>query len=177
MVETLLLASVDKKMQIKQMQNFFAGFFQLGYVTRNLEAACSAFREKFGPVEFLVNEPGPVDGKVPPTRRIALTYIDDIMTEIIEPDPAQKTIYSDHVPTTEGTIRLHHFGYLIDDHEDMLKRLAGMGYAVPMFGSMPGALDYSYADTRSDLGIWSEFIRLDEGGRAFFGAVPRTVTR
>jgi len=48
---------------------------------------------------------------------------------------------------------------------------------VPMAGSMAGALDYVYADTRRDLGIWSEFIRLDEGGKAFFGAVPRTTTK
>jgi len=159
------------------MQNFFSGFFQFGYVTRDVEAACAAFCAKFGPVEFFVTEPQPIDGKAPPTRRIALTYIDDVMTEIIEPDPAQKTIYDDAMPATAGPIALHHFGYLIDDHEAMLKRLADMGYAVPMHGTMPGALDYSYADTRADLGIFSEFIRLDEGGRQFFEAVPRIRTR
>lgn len=159
------------------MQNFFKGFFQFGYVTRDVEAAIAAFREKFGPVEFRVNEPGVIDGKPAPTRRIALAWIDDVMTEIIEPDPAQKTIYDDHVPAAAGPIRLHHFGYLIDDHQAMVDRLHGMGYAVPLVGSMPGALDYSYADTRGDLGVWSEFIRLDEGGRAFFGVVPRTSTR
>lgn len=159
------------------MSSLFSGFFQFGYVTRDVDAACAAFREKFGPVEFLVNEPGPINGVTPPTRRIALTYIDDVMTEIIEPDPAQKTIYDDVLPATEGPICLHHFGYLIDDHEAMLKRLHAMGYAVPMAGSMPGALDYSYADTRKDLGVWSEFIRLDDGGRDFFGAVPRLRTR
>lgn len=158
------------------MQNFFTGFFQFGYVTRDLDAACAAFRERFGQVEFLVSEPAPIDGNAPPTRRIALTYIDAVMTEIIEPDPAQTTIYDDHIPATYGPIRLHHFGYLIDDHEAMLDRLRGMGYGVPMFGSMPGVLDYSYADTRADLGVWSEFIRLDEGGRSFFGAVPRITT-
>ncbi|AEG51171.1 hypothetical protein Sphch_3581 [Sphingobium chlorophenolicum L-1] len=159
------------------MQNFFQGFFQFGYVTRDVDAAVAAFREKFGPVEFAVNEPPAIDGQAAPTRRIALAWIDDVMTEIIEPDPMQKTIYDDHVPAAEGPIRLHHFGYLIDDHQAMLDRLKGMGYDVPMAGSMAGVLDYSYADTRCDLGMWSEFIRLDEGGKAFFGAVPRTMTR
>lgn len=156
------------------MSSMLGTFFQLGYVTRNLDAACAAFREKFGPVEFLVIEPGPINGKPPPTRRIALTYIDDTMTEIIEPDSRQDTIYDDVLPATEGPICLHHFGYLVDDHDAFLKRLGEMGYAVPLSGSMPGALDYSYADTRKDIGVWSEFIRLDEGGRAFFEAVPRS---
>jgi len=159
------------------MQNFFTGFFQLGYVTRNLDAAITAFNAKFGPVDFLVNEPGVVDGRPAPTRRIALAWIDAVMTEIIEPDPAQATIYDDHIPPSAGPIRLHHFGYLIDNHQAMLDRLQTMGYAVPLAGSMDGALDYSYADTRCDLGVWSEFIRLDGGGRAFFGSVPRISTK
>ena len=159
------------------MQNFFKGFFQFGYVTRDVEAAVAAFRAKFGPVEFAVNEPPAINGQPAPTRRIALAWIDDVMTEIIEPDPMQKTIYDDHLPSAAGPIRLHHFGYLIDDHQAMIARLQSMGYDVPMAGSMPGALDYSYADTRCDLGVWSEFIRLDEGGKAFFGSVPRTATR
>lgn len=159
------------------MRNFFSGFFQFGYVTRNVDAAIASFREKFGPVEFLVNDLQPTDGKAPPTRRIALAYIDDVMTEIIEPDPTQKTIYDDVIPANDGPIHLHHFGYLIDDHAAMLEQLKAMGYDVPLHGSMQGALDYSYADTRTDLGVFSEFIWLDEGGRAFFDLVPRTVTR
>lgn len=158
------------------MSHFFRGFFQLGYVTRDLDRACAAYREKYGPVEFMYNSPAPVDGTAPPTRRIALAYIDDIMTEIIEPDPDQQTIYDDAIPNITGVIRLHHFGYLIDDHASMLQQLKQMGYAVPLHGSMPGVLDYSYADTRADLGHFCEFIRLDEAGRAFFGSVPRYST-
>jgi len=159
--------------------NFFSGFFQLGYVTRDLDRACAAFADRFGAVDFTVSEPGPIDGRQPPTRRIALTWIDEVMTEIIEPDPAQRTIYDDALPAADerGAIRLHHLGYLIDDHEAMLTRLGQMGYAVPLHGGMPGALDYIYADTRAHLGHYCEFIRLDEGGRAFFGSVPRLRTR
>lgn len=157
--------------------HFFSGFFQLGYVTRDLEKACKAYSDRFGAVDFTISEPGPIDGKQPPTRRIALTYIDDVMTEIIEPDPAQQTIYDHAIPEEEGAIRLHHFGYLIEDHDAMLKRLGQLGYAVPLHGAMPGALDYIYADTRAHLGHFSEFIRLEEGGRAFFDSVPRLRTR
>ena len=159
------------------MRHVFSGYFQLGYVTRDLDAAIAAYRAKFGEVGFFVNEPGPIDGAPSPTRRLALGYIDDVMIELIEPDPAQATIYDDALPDGVGPIRLHHLGYLIDDHAAMLGRLKDMGYAVPLFGSMPGVLDYIYADTRADLGHYSEFIRLDEGGRAFFGAVPRLMTR
>lgn len=159
------------------MKNLFSGFFQLGYVTRDLDSACAAYRAKFGQIDFLINTPPPIDGTPPPTRRIALAYIDDVMTEIIEPDPDQRTIYDDARPASDGPIRLHHFGYLIDDHQGMLKHLEQIGYAVPLHGSMPGALDYIYADTRADLGHFCEFIRLDAGGRAFFDSVPRFTTR
>lgn len=159
------------------MRHLFSGFFQLGYVTRDLDSACAAYREKFGPVEFTINTPGPINGAPAPTRRIALAYIDDVMTEIIEPDPGQRTIYDDAVPASAGPIRLHHFGYLIDDHQAMLKRLEQMGYEVPLHGSMAGVLDYSYADSRADLGHFCEFIRLEEAGRAYFDSVPRNWTR
>lgn len=158
------------------MSYFFSGFFQLGYVTRDLDAALAGWRERFGAIEFLVTEPAVIDGVAPPTRRIALAYIDAVMIEIIEPDPGQQTIYDDALAEDPGVIRLHHLGHLIDDHAAMLTRLATMGYDVPLHGTMPGILDYSYADTRADLGHFSEFIRLDEGGHAFFGAVPRITT-
>ncbi|MGF7150210.1 hypothetical protein FHS96_003868 [Sphingomonas zeicaulis] len=158
------------------MTHIFSGFFQFGYVTRELDAAIAAYRQRFGAIEFLINAPDPIDGVAPPTRRIALAYIDAVMIELIEPDPAQATIYDDALPTRTGDIALHHFGYLIDDHEAMVARLQERGYAMPLAGSVPGALDYIYADTRAHLGHYSEFICLDEGGRAFFGAVPRLRT-
>ena len=159
------------------MTHYFDGFFQFGYVTRNLDAAIATFNEKFGPVEFTKFDPVGPDGSASPTRRLALTYINDLMYELIEPDPDQKTIYDDVIPATDGPLHLHHFGFLIDDHQATLDKLAGMGYALPMYGSIPGFMDFSYADTRADLGVFSEFIRLDQGGRDFFDAVPRLTTR
>lgn len=159
------------------MQHMFGGCFQLGYVTRDLDQALDAFRRKYGPTEFLTYAPGIVNGAPSPTRRIALAYLDDIMIEIIEPDPAQQTIFDAARPQQAGSIGFHHLGYLIDDHRDMLRRVAEAGYDVPLHGSVEGMLDYSYADTRADIGHFSEFIRLDHGGRDFFETVPRNRSR
>lgn len=159
------------------MAHIFGGFFQLGYVTRDVDLAVAAFRERFGPVDFLINDPVSPENPSPAARRIALAWIDDMMTEIIQPDFDQPTIYDAAVPDADGAIRIHHFGYLIDDHDRMLQHMVGLGYAVPMQGSMPGFLDYSYADTRAELGVFSEFIRLDTHGRIFFDSVPRNPAR
>jgi hypothetical protein len=159
------------------MQHLFAGFFQFGYVTRDLDAACAAFRDKFGAIDFLLYEPPAIDGVPAATRRIALTYIDDVMTEIIEPDSSQSTIYDQALPANEGPIRLHHLGFLVDDHEAMLQQLAIAKYAVPVAGRVPGFIGYSYADTRAEMGLFCEFICLEPAGTEFFGGVPRLHTR
>ncbi len=162
----------------REAQSLFGGFFQLGYVTRDMDAALAAFRERFGPTEFAINAPSArADGTPSPTRRIALAYIDDVMIEIIEPDTTRPTIYDDARPATPGQIALHHLGYLVDDHQGTRERLVRLGYDIPLAGSFGEALDYSYADTRRDLGHFSEFIRLGELGRQMFAAIPRNLSR
>lgn len=159
------------------MRPFFSGFFQLGYVTRDLDRALEVYRQKYGDMEFLLLDPDPINGKPSPTKRLALAYIDDMMTEIVQPDVTQPTIYDDILPDEAGPIRLHHFGYLIDDHSAMIQRCEDMGYSVPFHGMIEGFMDYSYADTRADLGHYCEFMRLYDGGEAFFASVPRLKTR
>lgn len=151
----------------------FGGFFQIGYATRDLDNALALCRRRFGEIEFLVYEPGIVKGLPSPTRRIGLAYLGDTMIELIEPDPAQQTIFDAALPAQAGSIGLHHLGYLIDDHDAMLERLKGMGCDVVLEDRIDGFLDYSYADTRGDFGHFSEFIRLEDAGREFFAQVPR----
>lgn len=151
----------------------FGGFFQIGYATRDLDAAMALYRRRFGEIEFLAYEPGVVNGQPSPTRRIGLAYIGETMIELIEPDPGQKTIFDAALPDRGGPIGLHHLGYLTDDHDAMLRRLAGMGCDVVLEDRIEGFLDYSYADTRCDFGHFSEFIRLDSAGQDFFAQVPR----
>jgi len=157
--------------------HLFGGFFQLGYVTQELDAACEAFRARFATAEFEKSDPQPTNGFIPPTKRLALAYVDDVMIELIEPDRDQITIYDEHIPAEPGAIRLHHLGYLINDYAETLGQLEAAGYPLPLHGSFGDALNYIYADTRPQLGHYAEFIRLGNAGRAHFAGLPRFRTR
>jgi Glyoxalase/Bleomycin resistance protein/Dioxygenase superfamily len=151
-------------------RSLVAGFFQLGYVTRNLDSAIAEFRRRFGPAEFQIIEGTP---QHPHTRRIGLAWIGETMTELIEPNPDVPSLYVGALPpAANGEIRFHHIGCLIDDYPDTLRRLRAEGYETPLTLSYGEVLDCVYADTRPQLGHYLEYIRLGEEGRKWFASVP-----
>lgn len=149
--------------------SLFGRFFQLGYVTRDLDAAMAEFSRRFGPAEFQVIEATEPNIH---TRRIALTWIGATMTEIIEPNASVPSLYVDSIPATAGPIRFHHIGCLIEDYPAALHRLRTEGYAIPMFLSYGEVLDCCYADARAHLGHYLEYIRLGPEGKKWFASVP-----
>lgn len=146
----------------------FDGFFQVGYVARDLDAAMTQFGKRFGPVEFQV-----IDAVEPHlhTRRIALAWIGATMIELIEPNQHVPSIYIDALPASPGEIRFHHLGCLIADYPGTLRRLEAEGYDVPFAMSYGEVLDCCYADTRAQLGHYMEYIRLGDEGRKWFASV------
>jgi hypothetical protein len=147
----------------------FRGFFQLGYVARDLDAAIDAFRHRVQPASFQITN------AVEPyihIKRIALTWIDLTMIELIEPNADVPSIYIDSLPVRQEDIRLHHLGFLTNDYADTLQRLTADGYALPMSMSYGEVLDCCYADAREQLGHYLEYIRLGEEGRKWFSAIP-----
>ena len=150
-------------------QPILGRFFQLGYITRDLEAGMTGFKERFGPVEFQVIQ---ADPDQPTTRAIALGYLGPVMIEIIDPNPDNQSIYTDYIPTEAGTVRLHHTGHLIDDFDATVTRLEAAGYNVPFKLSYGTMLDCCYADTRAELGHYVEHVRLGEEGKQWFKSVP-----
>lgn len=145
--------------------------FQVAYVTNDLEAAAWLMRDAYGWGEFLFMRdiPGSLTD-------IALAYSGATMIELMQPLAVAGDFYSDHLGQGEGLrIRHHHFGMLADTREDLAAIRAGhvaLGNAIVLEGEVPGALDYLYADCRASLGHYLEYIRLDEGGRQMFAAVP-----
>ena len=158
--------------------HLYGKFFQLGYVTRNLDASVKVFSEKYGPTEFrIMDMPARADGTESPTKRIALAYIDDVQIELIQPSTTVPTIYDELRPETDGPIAFHHICFEVDDMEGTVESLRALGYAIPMVGEVPGHIGYCYADSRADLGHYCEFVRLHEGGRKMMDSVPRNLSR
>ena len=147
----------------------FNRFFQVGYVTRDGDAAMAQFSTRFGPSEFQI-----IHGSAehPHTKRIGLTYIGETMIEIIEVNDAVSSIYRDYLPASGGDIRFHHLGHLTDDYQATLRRLEHEGYDVPMKITYGEVLDCCYVDTRAQLGHYLEYVRLGEEGRKWFSSVP-----
>src|SRR4051812_26392107 len=113
----------------KTMAALYDRFFQLGYVTRDLDAAMGQFSTRFGPAEFQI-----IHGQPPHlhTKRIALTYVGQTMVELIEVNDQVPSIYKEYLPPPGGDIRIHHTGHLIDDTAATLRRVEAEGYPIAM---------------------------------------------
>ena len=160
---------------MKQAPGLLAGFFQLGYVVRDVNSAVAWYKRQFGPLDFQVVETPPE--KQHPIRANAFTWIREVMIEFIQIDPSQPSIYLDYLPDSGDQIAFHHTGYMVEDQDAALAQAVRLGYEIPMGEALTTAdgedlLDFAYADTRRDMGHFCEFIRLGPAGRAWFSSVP-----
>jgi len=144
-------------------------FIQLGYVTRDLDAAKRRFGKRFGPCDYFVLES---DGSAPENLGVLLTFFGTTMVEIIHVNPDVDSIYLDKLPQGEGDVAFHHLGFLVDDIGSTMNRLKSDGYAVPVQMSYGDVLELCYADMRQTLGHYCEYIRLGEKGREMVKSIP-----
>jgi hypothetical protein len=150
----------------------FSNFFQLGYVTSDLDRGMDSLRESHGVRAFkIMRDAGNADMKI----HIALALVGELMIELIEPAGGNDAFYRDLLP--EGfAIRLHHLGYRVRDDaqwDRLQETLARRGYRLPVAGGMAGLLRFAYVDNRSELGHYQEYIYTTAAGeQALFGDIP-----
>lgn len=149
-------------------------FFQLGYVTREIDEGVEHFSKRFGIRNFkhMRNMTGH-------SRHIALAYIGDLMIEIIEPNDPVNGLYSSAVPSEPGPCRLHHHGFLIEGAEEWAALSSGLiAQGIEIVSSADiGAMHFLYADARAELGHFVEYIWLAQAGREMFASVPQNAPR
>ncbi len=152
---------------------FLPGFFQIGYVSNDLDRAQRLLGEQFGIENFHQMLDLDFDEK---TRIcIATAYVGETMIEIITPTGTGEDIYSMHLPSNEDfVIRHHHYGHLYTREEDWLHVQSMIRkHPVVYHSEMEGLIEAVYIDTRSTLGHYLEYIYATPAGLEFLNQAPQ----
>jgi len=151
---------------------FMAGDqFQTAYVTNDLDRACETLRQAYGIETFSFLEGEMAGGGF---IRVAFAWVGGTMYEIIDAKGPDDAFYTARLPKDEFALRFHHLGFLIHSQEawDGLRaEIAADGRPIAFESRNPGFLDAMYIEA-PELGHYLEYLFPEEGGVAFFEAVP-----
>jgi methylmalonyl-CoA/ethylmalonyl-CoA epimerase len=147
------------------------GIAQVGLVVPELERAVEAWWKLFGvgPWHFytygkpLVRRMSYRGRRVEYRMRIALSWIGPLRIELIEP-LGGPTVYAEFVK--EHGHGVHHFGVLVQEMEEAIRRAEEAGLAMTMDGAgfgLKGDGHYAYLETERLLGTTIELIQRPEG--------------
>ncbi|MDB5447327.1 MAG: hypothetical protein JWQ97_2644 [Phenylobacterium sp.] len=151
------------------------GFFQLGYVTSDLDQAIVLYGERFGVKQFLTFDSRAFNPDAERIVRVGLAWTGEVMIELIEP-VGEHPLYACALPQQGFGIQLHHLGYLVRDQaqwEAALAALSDPATPIVVRSDPSDMLEYAYADARGLVGHHVEIVWLKPTGEAFFESVPR----
>lgn len=105
------------------------GFYKLGYVTNDREAAIAALQREFGVESFARFDPTLTvttpDGTWPASLRCAFSTGREFVIEVMQPVSGAVGIFTDRLDAgAEFQLVFHHVGVLVDDFD-----AAGAGFA------------------------------------------------
>ncbi len=151
-------------------------FFQFGYITSDIERAMDLIRQRYKVREFLTFEMG----GVPYDRRstgaqFACAWRGDVMIELIRPDQIEPGLYGEGL-RADGGIALHHFGNIVADLDEFTAlpgKLRERGIPIAMERTSPTGVSVVFADTRADLGHFTEFVQPGVDKPNLLDKVPR----
>jgi hypothetical protein len=140
----------------------FGKFFQIGYVTRNIDVALEHLTNVIGARQVALHY-DLRDGQGNPSivRNIALLDLGGAEVELIEPRlDWPSSIYLEALPGKETPLAFHHFGYMLQDDaafDQAMKHVTEANMAVPFAGRLPD-VRFAYIDTRPISGHYSEIV-------------------
>lgn len=151
------------------MPTHFDGFYQLGFVARDRDAATAMLSERYGITDWRRKSADWAD--------TGHAYAGDIMIEVIAITALAPVLYHDYLPATRDAVLLHHHGFRVTDPARWAAINAdadARGIATDVRGAaMNGDLNFLYVDTRADLGIYSEYVMLTGAAKGLYDDVPR----
>lgn len=170
---------------MRSLSELFTDFFQLGYVTDDIDKAADHVESTYGTAECIrhyrgsvggpdaSNGPGPAsfvaaDGVLTDGYVIdaALVNIGRTNIEIIRPVSGAVDIYRDAI-RLGSPMTLHHIGFRIDDFDEASRVVADSGRRWALHGDS-GGIRFGYLDMTAELGHYLEVVELDESAAADF---------
>lgn len=146
----------------------FAGFYQLGFIGLDLDAATAKLAARYGVAKWRRKRHSP-------TLETAHAYAGAVMIEVICATD-DREIYRGFRPDAAEAVRLHHHGFRVADADqwaEVQAAAAETGFACFPSSAYDGGIQLIYLDTRPDLGIWSEYVYLSGAMMTYYDDVPR----
>ena len=147
-----------------------SGFYQFGYVTRDLDAAVETLRNRFGITRYRRKRNAP-------WMEAIHAWTGDTQIEVLQLGEGAPPMYTDYIPAEAGALNLQHLGRRIDTAEQwdaLMRAIEEGGYETPLNAeAMDGHLRAVYVDTRALLGIYSEYVLLTGPALNLYDDVPR----
>jgi hypothetical protein len=154
------------------------GFYQIGYVARDLDAAVRQLQAIHGVECFRIKRDVPsMPGMPKMVINQAHAFIGTVQIEIIQPAGGDDALYRDFCAADGSAIRFHHFGMWVDDaaqYGGLHAALEEQHIPIVFEATIPNVGGAIYADTRAKLGHYLEYVHLTpEVKRSYYADVPR----
>ena len=155
-----------------------SGLFQIGYVTRDLDAGVRQLATVHGIERFRIKRDVPsMPGMPKMLMHQAHAFIGAVQIELIQPAGGDDALYRDFCAADTSAIRHHHFGMWVDDaaeYRGLRAALEEQNIPIVFEASIPNIGGAIYADTRATLGHYLEYVHLKpEAKRVYYADVPQ----
>jgi len=155
-----------------------SGFFQIGYVTKDLDAGVRQLGAIHGIERFRIKRDVPsMPGMPKMLMHQAHVFIGAVQLEVIQPAGGDDGLYRDVCAADDSAIRHHHSGMWIDDaveYGGLRAALEEQKIPIVFEVSIPNIGGAIYADTRPKLGHYLEYVHFTpEAKRGYYADVPQ----
>lgn len=148
-------------------------FFQMAYVTNDIDRAMDDFRKKAGIESFFFGRDAEFDigGGRTCKAHVALVWINGVQLELIEPVGAHDHVYRQILTDSpDYQLHFHHEARTLDSigtYEATKAHVRDLGFDIVIDAVTPG-YRYFYADARPFLGHHVEYFHFSDEAMAYF---------
>jgi hypothetical protein len=155
-----------------------SGFFQICYVTTDLDAGMKQLAAMHGIERFRIKRDVKSLPGMPVMRmNEAHVFVGPVQIELIQPAGGDDRLYRDVCAADGRSLRLHHYANWVDnaaEFEGLIPALKEQNVPVAFVSTNPNVGGVVYADLRSALGHYVEYVHLvPEVKRTYYADVPR----